>query len=237
MRVDEAPRAPRPVTVGLGDTVPVLLRRNPSLAGRVTVEAQPLRLSLEEPVELSYDDGDLKLGGICTIRTNIDGNDRFSGVAFVGAKLCFETTDDWDSAIDKAGEIITKFERENPDAIDLRSFHASASEQELQAVAGPTWRKSSHDIDRLLTVAEAKRKFAIEAESGHREILEGLHAGTLANLGFYAGKKAVFAIAVSKTGAYGGDKLDEQRKRAMRYEITLSFQLRYDVDPPPSASR
>jgi hypothetical protein len=219
------------LTVGVGDSVPKLMQRNPFLKQLAPSEGQMLRLPLQTTLDLHYDDGDLKLDVGCVIRANIDGDARFPGAAFIGMKLCEEPLNDWNEAIDKATEVMRRFEQQNPQAKDLRAFYLSATELELQAIGGKTWHKSAHDLDTLLTPDEAKAKFVREAAGGHEEIVSGRRKNTLANVAIYAGKKALFGIGISKTANFGGDNLTEEQRRTMRYEITMSFQLRNDVDP------
>jgi hypothetical protein len=219
------------LTVGVGDTVSALVERNPFL-GQLKLSAdRELRLPLQSTFDMHYDDGDLKLDVGCVIRANIDGNKRFLGAAFIGMKLCEEPLDDWNSAIDKAVEVMRRLEQQNPQIRDMRSFYLTASELELQAIGGPLWRKSDQDLFTLLTPEQARAKFAQEAGNGHEEILRGRWKNTLANVGIYVGSKAIFEIGVSKTAHFGGDNLTEAQRRTMRYEITMSFRLRYDVDP------
>lgn len=218
------------LTVGVGDSVTKLVQRNPFLKQLGLNEGQMLRLPLQTTLDLHYDDGDLKLDVGCVIRANIDGNDRFPGAAFIGMKLCDEPLNDWNAAVDKAAEVMRRFEQQNTQAKDLRAFYLSATEPELQAIGGKTWHKSTHDLDTLLTIEEAKAKFAREAAGGHEEILSGRRKNTLANVAIYAGKKALFGIGISKTTHFGGDNLTEEQRRTMRYEITMDFQLRNDAD-------
>jgi len=190
-----------------------------------------LRLPLETALDLHYDDGDLKLDVGCVISANVDGNERFPGAAFIGLKLCEEPLNDWSAALDRAAEVMRRLEQQNPHVKDLRVFYLSATEPELQKIGGKIWRKSTHDLDVLLTLAEAREKFAREAAGGHEEILNGRRGNTYAKVGVYAGKRALFGIGVSKTANFGGDNLTEEQRRTMRYEITMSFRLRNDVDP------
>jgi hypothetical protein len=76
-----------------------------------------------------------------------------------------------------------------------------------------------------------RAKFAKEAAGGDEAAVSGRWKNTLAKVGVYAGKKALFEIGVAKTAHFGGDNLTEEQRRTMRYEITMSFRLRDDVDP------
>jgi hypothetical protein len=220
------------LTVGVGDSVMKLVQRNPFLKQFSLSEGQMLRLPLQTTLDLHYDDSDLKLDVGCVIRANVDGNARLpDGAALIGMKLCEEPLNDWRAAVEKATEVMRRFEQQNPQAKDLRAFYLSATEPELQAIGGKVWRKSDQDLFALLTPEQAKAKFAREVAGGHEEILSGRWKNTLANVGLYAGKKALFEIAVSKTANFGGDNLTEDQRRTMRYEITMAFRLRNDVDP------
>lgn len=231
MVIGDDKRPGQGLTVGVGDSVTKLLQRNPFLKQLGLSEGQMLRLPLETTLDLHYEDGDLKLDVGCAISANVDGNARFPGVALVGLSLCEQPLNDWNSAVDKAVEVMRRFEQQNPQAKDLRAFYLSATELELQAIGGKVWRKSDQDLFALLTPEQAKAKFAREAAGGHEEIFSGRWKNTLANVGLYAGKKALFEIAVSKTANFGGDNLTEEQRRTMRYEITMSFRLRNDVAP------
>lgn len=124
-----------------------------------------------------------------------------------------------------------RLEQQNPQVQNLRDFYLRASEQELQKIGGDIWQKSTHDIDMLRTLEEADVKFAQEAAGGNEEILSGKRRSTLANVGVYAGKHTIFEIGVSKVADFGGSNLTEEQRRTMRYEVTMSFRLRNDVDP------
>lgn len=231
MVIGDDKRPGQRLMVGVGDSVAKLVQRNVFLKQLGLSEEPELRLPLETTLDLHYDDGDLKLDVGCVISANVDGNARFKGVALVGASLCEQPLNDWNAAVDKAAEVMRRFEKQNPQAKDLRAFYLSATEPELQAIGGKVWRKSTHDLDVLLTLEEAKAKFAREAAGNHEEILSDRRKSTYAKVGLYAGKKALFSIGISKTANFGGDNLTEEQRRTMRYEISMSFRLRNDVDP------
>jgi len=218
--------------VGVGDSVTKLVQRNPFLTQMGLSEAQMLRLQLQSALDLQYDDGDLRFDVGCVNRANVDGSTRLPvGAALVGMKLCEEPINDLDAAVKMATEVMHRFERQNPQAKDLRDFYLSATEPELQAIGGKVWRKSDEDLFTLLTPEQAKAKFAREAADGHDEITSGRWKNSLAIVGIYSGRKTLFEIAVSKTAHFGGDGLTDEQRRTMRYEITMSFRLRNDVDP------
>jgi hypothetical protein len=231
MVIGDDKRPGQRLAVGVGDSVTRLVQRNPFLKQIGLSEGRILRLPLETTLDPHYDDGDLKLDVGCVISANVDGNARFPGVALVGMSLCEQPLNDWNAAVEKAVEAMRRFEQQNPQAKDLRAFYRSATEPELQAIGGKAWHKSTHDLDVLLTVEEAKAKFTREAGAGHEEILSGRRKNTFAMTGIYAGKKALFEIGISKSANFGGDNLTEEQRRTMRYEITMSFRLRNDVDP------
>lgn len=231
MVVGDDRRPGQRLTVGVGDSVTKLIQRNPFLGQVGLSEGQLLRLPLETKLDLHYDDGDLKLDVGCVISANVDGNARFPGVALVGISLCEQPLNDWNATVDKAAEVMRRFEQQNPQAKDLRAFYLSATEPELQAIGGKVWRKSAHDLDVLRTVEEAKAKFGREAAAGHEEIFRGWRKNTFAMTGIYVGRKALFEIGISKMANFGGDNLTEEQRRTMRYEITISFRLRNDLDP------
>ncbi|WP_138919881.1 hypothetical protein [Paracidovorax citrulli] len=101
----------------------------------------------------------------------------------------------------------------------------------MQKVGGNIWQKSTHDIDTLITLEEADAKFAREAAGGNEEVLSGNQRSTFASVGIYASKQAIFEIGVAKRANFGGSNLTEEQRRTMRYEVTMSFRLRNDVDP------
>ncbi len=220
------------LTVGVGDSLTKLAQRNAFLNQLSVNEGQELRLSLETTLEPHYDDGDIKFDVDCVMSANVDGNKRLpQGVTLVGLTLCEPPLNDWEAAVAKAAEIMSRFEKQNPQATDLRAFYLSATEPELQAIGGKTWRKSEQDLFALLTPQQARAKFAKEAAGGHEEIISGRWKNSLANVAIYAGKKALFQIGISKSANFGGNNLTEEQRRTMRYEITMSFRLRNDVDP------
>lgn len=232
MLIGNDKRPAQRLTVGVGDHVTKLVQRNEFLKQLGLSEGQELRLSLETTLDPHYDDGDIKFDVGCVSGANVDGNKRLpSGVTLLGLSLCNPTLNDWDAAVDKAVEVIRRFEQQNPPAQDLRHFYRSATEPELQAIGGQTWRKSDQDLFALLTPEQARAKFAKEASEDHEEIVSGRWKNTFANVAIYAGKKTLFQIGISKSANFGGDNLTEEQRRTMRYEITMSFRLRNDVDP------
>ncbi|WP_147376895.1 hypothetical protein [Noviherbaspirillum saxi] len=221
----------QPLHVGVGDTATRLMARNPYLKQFKLNDQEELRLPLMTKLDVHYDDGDIKLDVGCAFTTNIDGNARFPGAAFIGIKLCDQPLNDWKPALQRATEIMRRLEQQNPQVQNLRDFYRNASEPELQKIGGKQWRKSQQDMDMLRTLEEADAKFAQEAAGGNEEILSGKWRNTEAFVGVYAGKHAIFEIGVSKVAEFGGSNLTEEQRRTMRYEVTMSFRLRNDVDP------
>jgi hypothetical protein len=217
--------------VGVGDTALRLMERNSYLKQLKLSDQEELRLPLMTKLDVHYDDGDIELDVGCAFTTNIDGNARFPGAAFIGIKLCEQPVNDWKPALQRAVEIMRQLEHKNPQIQNLRDFYRNASQQELQKIGGETWRKSDHDLYALRTLVEADAKFAKEAERDRTAAANGARTSSYARVGLYAGKKALFSVGVSKTPDFGGDNLTEEQRRAMRYEVTMSFVLRNDVDP------
>jgi len=235
MLVGDAGSSGQQLIVGVGDSVAKLVERNPFMKQFGLGGRDMLRLPISTTFDLHYDDNDLRLDVGCVRNANVDGNTRFLGVTLVGMTLCEPPLNDWRAATEQASLMIRRFEQQNPHAKDLRAFVLSASENELQAIAGKGWRKSSHDLDSLLTLDEANAKFSREAAAGHEEILSGRRKNTLAIVGLYAGAKALFEIGISKTQHFGGTNLTDAQRRTLRYEVTMSFRLRSDVELAPAA--
>jgi hypothetical protein len=217
--------------VGVGDTATRLMEHNPYLRQFKLRDQEELRLPLMTKLDVHYDDGDIKLDVGCALTTNVDGNARFPGVAFIGIKLCDQPLNDWRPALQRATEIMQKLEQRNLQVQNLRDFYLNASEPELQKVGGDIWQRSTHDIDQLLTLEEANAKFLKESNNGNVEILSGKRSNTYAYVGVYASKYTIFEIGISKTANFGGDNLTEAQRQTMRYEITMSFRLRNDINP------
>lgn len=221
----------QPLYVGVGDTAARLMERNPYLKQFKLSAQEELRLPLMTKLDVHYDDGDIKLDVGCAFTTNIDGNARFVGAASIGIKLCDQSLNDWKPALRIAAEIMRRLEQQNPQVQNLRDFYVHASEPELKKIGGKQWRKSNHDLDVLRTIEDASIKFEREAAAGNVEITSGKQGNTEAFIGVYAGKHTIFEIGVSKVANFGGDNLTEEQRRTMRYEVTMSFRLRNDIDP------
>lgn len=218
------------LTVGVGDSVATLMRRNPFLKQLQVPAGQELRLPLQTTLDLRYDDGDLKFDVGCVISANVDGNKQYPDAAFIGMTLCEQPVDDWKRAVDIAAEVMRRLEQQNPSVQNLRSFYVNASEAQIQAIGGETWQKSEHDIDKLLTLDEARAKFTAQEQAGHKEILVDERRSSMAFVGVYAGKYAVHRISISKTTLFGGQNLTEAQRRMMRYQVSMAFKLRNDID-------
>lgn len=216
--------------VGVGDTATQLMERNPYLKQFKLSDQEELRLPLMTKLDVHYDDSDMKLDVGCAFTTNIDGSKRFPGAAFIGIKLCEQPLNDWKPALRRAAELMHQLEQRNPQVQNLRALYARATDAELQKIGGNSLRKSQHDLYALLTIEEADAKFGQEAEKGNAEILSGGQTNTYARVGMYAGSKMLFTIGISKVANFGGDNLTEDQRRTMRYEVTMSFRLRNDVD-------
>ena len=221
----------QPLHVGVGDTATRLRERNPYLKQFKMSDQEELRLPLITKLDVHYDDGDIKLDVGCAITTNIDGDERFPGAAFIGIKLCEQPLNDWKPALQRAAELMSQLERQNPQVQNLRAFYAQATDTELQKIGGNSLRKSQHDLYALRTIEDADAKFGQEAAKGNTEILDGGQSNTYARVGMYAGSKMLFTIGISKVANFGGNNLTEDQRRTMRYEVTMSFRLRNDFDP------
>lgn len=97
--------------VGAGDTVARLIERNSYLQPLKLSDQEELRLPLMTKLDVHYDDGEMKLDVGCALTTNIDGNERFHGAAFIGIKLCERSLNDWRPALRKAAEIMHRLGR------------------------------------------------------------------------------------------------------------------------------
>jgi hypothetical protein len=238
MVIDDDSLPAKPLTVGVGDTVAALVRRNPFLGTMGLEGASELRLPITTRFQFRYDDGDLRFDAGCVDRGNVSGNERFAGAAFVGMRLCRHSVGDWKAAVDIAADAMRRLRQQNPHLKDLGDFYRKASEPELQKVGGPTWKKSDHELYALLTLDEARAKLARQEAGGHEDIVSGRHTGSLTTVGIFSGEKALVEFGISKTGHLGGENLTSAERRIMRYEVSMSFRWRHDVNPVPSdASR
>jgi hypothetical protein len=226
-----ASRVPQQVLrVGVGDTVQELLQQNPYLGTLQMHRGSDVRISVAGDSRLEYRDPIIALDIDCVSSVYLDSGQRFSGVEFVGAKLCATSIGRWAPAISLANDVLRQLAARNPVATDFRHFYSTASEGDLVRIGGEAWRRFSHDSSRLITPEQAAEKFSKEAARGDDEVVSGVRRSTEAFLGVFVSDYVIFEIGISKVGDLGGANLSESDRRRMRYEVTLGFRLRNDVD-------
>lgn len=225
---DESSSTPA-LVVGVGDTVPHLLERNPFLRS-LNLEAQePLRLPLLRTTDVTYDDGRWRLKVGCVTTSNLDGDERIAGVKTVGLTLCKPALNDWKEATRRASEIVKSFRSENPSAIDIAEWLKNAKETEWRSVGGNAWVLP---IQRqVMTVEDANAYFAKLVDMSSRDAeLAGIQEGV--SMGIFLGEKAIFEVGVTKQTKWAGDNLTDSQRKDRNYAVTVIFTLRKDVPYP-----
>jgi hypothetical protein len=243
-------KAPKFV-VGVGYSADELTGKNPYLKGVISPLGKhhvvdELRLALQATTQLHYDDGDLKLN-VCAHSSNADGTSGLKrGVAFVGIKLCDSPINDYGLALQRTKQVIDQLVEGNPDIQDISRLYRTAPQAELTKIGGKIWssiatkrfkdlpapRDDPKSMDFLHTFESAGARFAsLTSGSEPKRRLDGRIDGGNALLGVYAGKFAIFEIGVNGTEAYGGSNLSKAQRNAIRYDVTMHFRLRADVDP------
>ena len=149
---------------------------------------------------------------------------------------------------------MTQLEKENPNITNLRDFYRTASQSELNKIGGELWeniatkhfvswpvsrdRPDSHDY--LLTPEEAIDYFANKIKNPKFENdINGfprLQGGQVL-VGVYAGKYAIFEIGINAMENWGGQHLTKEQLDEQRYDVTMHFRLRSDVDPNVAFSK
>lgn len=222
----------KPLLVGVGDSVQRLVQRNAFLGQlRFDTTGMPLRLPLMTKVDVTYDDGDMRLKLGCATGSSLDGNNRFKGgITLAGFDLCNPAINDWTVATRQASQLIEAFKQSNPNARDLKEWLQTASKAELAKLGGENmWRRKS-DID-VFSESEANARFAALPVGDAFYPPLALTSETLVNMGYFAGAKAIFLIGVSKYKPFGGTNLSEAQRKAIGYRVGVSFTLRADVEP------
>lgn len=246
-------QAPR-LTVGVGESGEQLIRDNPYLRKVVWLPKtgdgnvfNEMRFALETTTDLYYNDSDIRLR-VCAHRVSIDGNASFKrGVAFVGIKLCEAPINNYKRALHLAKEAIQQLERENPTIRNLREFYRTTPQQELTALGGNSWEgiaithfktmptnRDNRDRDYLFTFEEADSHFTNKLSNPqytkdvwNQPRLQG--GGAL--LAVYAGKYAIFELSVHSDAHWGGQNLTKEKLDEQRYNVTMHFRLRSDLEP------
>jgi hypothetical protein len=214
--------------VGVGDSVERLVQRNPFLKPLGLRTDQTLRLPLMRTTDVTYDDGHWRLHIGCVMTSNLDGFERFSGVEYVGLRLCERFTNDWPAAMRRASELIAEFRKQNPQARDLAGWLPTAPHEELESIFGGSWRNYS---EKMMSDAELHAHF--ERLSRMTED-EGRYAGLSLSKkrGVFLGDRVYFSIGIVPLVSLRGDDLTEAERAARDYMVTMGFGLRKDVPPP-----
>lgn len=246
----EVPR----LTVGVGDSGEQLIKNNPYLKNVVWLPKpgdgnvfDEMRLGLEATTDVYYNDGDIKLH-VCAHRVSADGDKQFKhGVAFVGIKLCEAPISDYKRALYLAKEVVRQLEYQNPVIRNLRDFYRTAPQRELTAMGGRIWEgiavkhfktmpanRDNRDRDYLFTFEEADMHFAKKLANPEytKDVWDQPRLqGGRALLAVYAGKYAIFELGVHADTHWGGQNLTKEKLDEQRYNITMHFRLRNDLEP------
>lgn len=225
---DESSQPPA-LVVGVGDTVPHLLDRNPFLRNLNIEGEETLRLPLLRTTDVTYDDGRWKLKIGCVTTSNLDGSERFKGVQTVGLTLCKPALNDWKDATRRAVELVKSFRVANPSAVDISGWLKSAKEAEWRSIGGNAWALPTQR--QVMTVEDADAYFAklVDMSSQDAE-LAGMPEGV--SMGIFLGEKTLFEVGVAKQTKWGGDNLTDSQRKERNYAVTVVFTLRKDVLPP-----
>jgi hypothetical protein len=210
----------QPLSVGVGESTQQLIERNPFLATLGINSGRPLNLPLLTKLDVSYDDGIVKLKVGCAHSGGLDGDEKFPGVGHAGFTMCEPNINDWTAATRQATTLIQTFRQANPSAEDIQRWAAAVSRQEWKAFAG--------DIDvprEVLSESQANARFADLAARGHPMEFQQDYS---VEMGIFRSGRTMFSIGITKDRAFNGDVTEEQKK-AMTYRVGVSFLLLAEV--------
>lgn len=225
-------KMPKPLVVGVGETVDQFLARNSFLRDiKIPGGDHVLNLPVLTRTDATYDDGEIKFHIGCSFTTNIDGNNKYVGINSVGFQLCDPVINDWTLATHRAAQIIAEFERQNPHLVSLREFRKSTSlaeaEKVWEGVLFDRWTK----VEFPLAEEEVNHFFKKEAAEGHVRQLQ-YNQNTYVVMAAFMGKKASVRFGISKETYWAGENLTEEQKKTMKYVVVISFLHRKTAATP-----
>lgn len=214
---------PKPLVVGVGESVDRFLARNPFLQDlNIPGGDHVLNLPLLTRTDATYDDGEIKFHVGCSFTTNVDGNNKNVGINSVGFQLCDPAINDWEAATHRAAQMIAEFERQNPHLVNLREFRRSASlaeaEKIWEGILFDRWTK----VEFPLTEGQANQFFKRDAAEGHVRQLK-YNQNTYVVMAAFMNRNTSIHFAVSKETYWGGEHLTEEQRKTMKYVIVISF--------------
>lgn len=234
------------VRVGVGMTASELLARNPALRGVAWAPSpgsvfDELRVSLQTPAKLNYDDGLLSFS-VCAYSTSIDGSQNLkAGVASVGVTVCDPPIDDVEAAIRQAAELLALLGGQRPSVADLATAYRTATQETLTKIGGTAWqnvavqsfaevpapRDDPASMYHLKTLDEARAYFQSRKVNGvAKRRVDGRIDVGLVLVGVFATDKAIVEVGLSGADAFGGENLSVQQRNAIRYQVGMGIRLR-----------
>jgi hypothetical protein len=211
--------AAQPLTVGVGMSTHQLVERNAFLVPLNLNVSQPLRLPLLAKLDVTYDDGNVRLALGCVHSAGVDEHNGFAGVGYAGFELCDQHINDWPGATRQATELIRALLRTNPKMENVRQWAATVPTAEWIAIAGDI------RIPReILSEEQANQRFAdLSARGDPMQFAQD----TNVELGLFRSGRTMFSIGIKKDRAFNGD-ITEEQKKAMNYRVGVSSILLAD---------
>jgi hypothetical protein len=205
--------------VGVGDSAQRLIERNPFLRPLGIDVNRPLNLPLMTKLDVTYDDGSVKLKLGCAMRAGLDGDREFPGVSYAGFGLCESNVNDWQAATRQTTALIQEFLRTHPDAQDLKPWLATAAREDWVSLAGDIGF-SRH----VLSEAQANARWADLAARGHPF---DVTQDSFMDVGVFQVNRTLVIFSVSKDPNVLGETTKMQ-KPAMNYRAGVGFLLSKD---------
>lgn len=225
-------KAPKPLVVGVGESVDQFLARNPFLHGlNMPGGDHVLNLPLLTRTDATYDDGEIKFHVGCSFTTNIDGNNKHIGINSVGFQLCDPAINDWTLATHRTEQLIAEFERQNPELISLRKFRKTASLEDAEKMWETTFVDRWTKVEFPLTEEQANQFLKKAADEGHVQQLK-FSQGSVILMAAYANQRTRVFFEIGKGRYWGGENLTEEQKKTMRYVINISVLQRKSAAKP-----
>lgn len=207
--------------VGVGDSARKVLAKNGYLKKHDFKTVGVLRLQLDTTgTQVAYDDGDLKLE-VCAEGVTADG--EAATVDVVGIRHCQSFVDDFGKAVSLASQLLSNFERANPEAKDLKSWYRAASQRQLEEFEGQPVNKS-WDLFQPVTDLQARVKFgALLEQVRSADTSDSNSFDSSALLGVYEGERTIFELSVDSAKNLGGSGLTPDQERQTRFSISMRF--------------
>lgn len=225
------------VVAGIGMPADGFRHRNAWLSG-TGVRSRGLHISLNQPVDAIYDDGDIRFHFGCAANAWFDGDDHYRGLEQVSLLACNGVINDWAAALEQARTLIERFNEENPQALSRGAFIRQYSLKTFLDIYFPA--PDSYTVDQyfelysIVSFEEAARQYRDNSPDSHSSRAS---KGPLAfHLYSAVGARAICDFVVTRNPARpqaaSAAASAGRRPPAMQYDLVLSCRPRLDVAVP-----